>query len=151
MRISKSYPTPHFNTRKLLAASVLALSLSLGGCITKTIQHGYVVSSDQLEQIPEGSSREQVELVLGSPSTSSVTADTGGQVYYYISQKTSQTAFIDPSIVDQRVLAIYFDTNGNVVRRADYGKKDGKVFDFISRTTPTGGSDSSFIRSLVFG
>jgi hypothetical protein len=29
--------------------------------------------------------------------------------------------------------------------------QDGRVFDFISRTTPTAGSDTSFIQQLVTG
>ena len=33
-------------------------------------------------------------------------------------------------------------------RVASYGIKDGKVFDFISRTTPTAGSDVNFVKAL---
>ena len=29
--------------------------------------------------------------------------------------------------------------------------QDGKVFDFISRTTPTGGKDQSFLRQVFNG
>jgi outer membrane protein assembly factor BamE (lipoprotein component of BamABCDE complex) len=32
-----------------------------------------------------------------------------------------------------------------VRRLADYGIKDGKIFDFVSRTTPTGGQELSFL------
>ena len=35
------------------------------------------------------------------------------------------------------MVAIYFDKNRQVIRLANYGMKDGKIFDFISRTTPT--------------
>ena len=52
------------------------------------------------------------------------------------------------TITDQRVVAIYFDRNRRVQRVANYGIKDGKVFDFVSRTTPTAGSDASFIKRL---
>ena len=34
---------------------------------------------------------------------------------------------------------------------ANYGLKDGKVFDFISRTTPTGGKDQNFIGQIIGG
>jgi outer membrane protein assembly factor BamE (lipoprotein component of BamABCDE complex) len=37
------------------------------------------------------------------------------------------------------------------MRLADYGMKDGKVFDFISRTTPTGGRDENFIQQVFSG
>ncbi len=51
-------------------------------------------------------------------------------------------------MVDQRVIAIYFDRNRRVERLANYGLKDGKVFDFVSRTTPTGGKDYAYINAM---
>ncbi len=48
-------------------------------------------------------------------------------------------AFQKLKVVDQSVLAIYFDKDGVVTRRANYTLKDGKVFDTITRVTPTGG------------
>ena len=53
--------------------------------------------------------------------------------------------------VDQHVLAIYFDKNAKVARIANYGLKDGKVFDFVSRTTPTGGQEPDFLRNMLNG
>ena len=32
-----------------------------------------------------------------------------------------------------------------------YGLQDGKVFDFISRTTPAGGEESSFLGQIFKG
>jgi outer membrane protein assembly factor BamE (lipoprotein component of BamABCDE complex) len=52
------------------------------------------------------------------------------------------------SITDQRVVAIYFDRDRRVQRVANYGIKDGKLFDFVSRTTPTAGSDASLLKQL---
>jgi outer membrane protein assembly factor BamE (lipoprotein component of BamABCDE complex) len=51
-------------------------------------------------------------------------------------------------LTDQRVIAVYFDRNRRVQRLADYGLKDGKVFDFISRTTPTGGKESGLLNVM---
>ena len=31
---------------------------------------------------------------------------------------------------------------------ADYGLKDGKVFDFYAKTTPTGGQELSYLRNI---
>lgn len=133
--------------------SALALALALGGCgstLTWTDtgmgQRGYVLDDKALDQIKPGSSAEQVVLVLGTPST---TATVGGKVYYYISQKVSQPVlFLNEKITDQRVVAVYLDKNNKVERVANYGLKDGVVFDFISRTTPTGGQENSFLGSL---
>jgi outer membrane protein assembly factor BamE (lipoprotein component of BamABCDE complex) len=54
-------------------------------------------------------------------------------------------------VIDQRVVAVYFDANSNVERIANYGLQDGQVFDFISRTTPTGGSDQNFLQQVLSG
>lgn len=129
------------------AAAALVGSAALAGCVGETLHRGYVVSDMALEQAPVGASREQVLIALGTPST---TADFGGEVFYYISQTARRpVAFMNASIVDQRVLAVYFNDKQEVERIADYGLKDGRVFDFASRTTPTAGSDFSFISQLL--
>ncbi|MCA0405041.1 MAG: outer membrane assembly protein BamE, partial [Proteobacteria bacterium] len=71
------------------------------------------------------------------------------KTYYYISQKVNQQfSFLPEKITDQRVVAVYLDKNNKVARVANYGIKDGVIFDFISRTTETGGSDGSMLGSL---
>ena len=132
--------------RRAIVAGVIAGSMLLGGCITQTYQQGYVVPQGALEQIPVGATQEQVLIVLGTPST---VATVSGEVFYYISQKGEQVSFLPRRIVDQRVLAVYFDKNRRVQRVADYGLQDGKVFDFVSRTTPAGGQELSYL-SYIF-
>lgn len=128
---------------------VLAVAFSLSGCLgfnTKEIRRGYVVEPQSLAQVKEGMGAPQVLEILGNPST---TSTVGGSAWYYVSQVVDQTfAFTAPEITDQRVVAIYFDGSRKVTRKADYGLRDGKVFDFVSRTTPTGGNDGSFVRNL---
>jgi outer membrane protein assembly factor BamE (lipoprotein component of BamABCDE complex) len=125
---------------------VLALGLMPGGCFGETFQRGYVLPEGALQQIPLGASQEQVLLVLGTPST---VATVSGEAFYYISQRSERpVSFMPTKIVDQRVIAVYFDKNRRVQRIAEYGLKDGKVFDFISRTTPTSGADMSIINGI---
>jgi outer membrane protein assembly factor BamE (lipoprotein component of BamABCDE complex) len=56
-----------------------------------------------------------------------------------------------PRVVDQKVVAVYFDKSKRVTRLAQYGLKDGRVFDFVSRTTPTGGREMTFLTQLMKG
>lgn len=128
----------------------LAAALGLAGCNPQQVMtHGAVINQSQLDLVPVGSSREQVLLALGTPST---TGQFDNEVFYYISQKRERRfAYQKPRLVDQRVLAIYFDEENTVARRADYGLQDGKVFDFISRTTPTGGKDLTLIGQILAG
>ena len=131
--------------------------LALAGCTgtgdalksSETLTHGYVLDEDNLALVPVGSSREQVLLSLGTPSTTA-TFDT--EVLYYISQTRHRSfAFQNPRVTNQRVLAVYLGEDGRVTNIANYGLQDGKVFDFVSRTTPTGGKDQSFIGQLLTG
>lgn len=153
-----------FKSTALLAgpasvASMLVVATALSGCNSskmfgdltpgETLTQGYIVDQQTLDSVPVGSSREQVLLALGTPST---TATFDNEVFYYISQtRRRAVAFANPSVVDQKVLAVYFGQDGRVVRLANYGLKDGKVFDFISRTTPTGGKDQNFLGQIISG
>ena len=132
------------NASSVRALAVLfTLALLPGGCFGETFQRGYVLPDGALQQIPLGASQEQVLLVLGTPST---VATVSGEAFYYISQKAQRPiSFVDTSITDQRVIVVYFDKSRKVQRLAEYGMKDGKIFDFISRTTPTSGAENNFI------
>ena len=144
------------NTRMALPVAAIAAPLILSGCnITETLNprttltQGYVVDQDALDLVPVGSSREQVLLALGTPSTS---ATFDNEAFYYISQKrVKNAAFMKAKIVDQRILAVYFGEDERVTNIAQYGLQDGRVFDFISKTTPTGGKDNNFIGQLLSG
>src|SRR5579862_8821373 len=127
-------------------AVVLALSLGLAGCFGETFQRGYVLPDGALEQIPLGASQEQVLIVLGTPST---VATVSGEAFYYISQRAERSiSFMPTTVTNQRVIVVYFDRNRKVQRLAEYGIKDGKVFDFVSRTTPTSGAEDNVIAYL---
>jgi outer membrane protein assembly factor BamE (lipoprotein component of BamABCDE complex) len=134
--------------RRSLRASVLVamLCVLLGACTSEQFQKGYILPNGALEQIPIGASQDQVLLVLGTPST---VATLSGEVFYYISQRAERSvAFMPQRVTDQRVIAVYFDKNRQVVRLANYGMQDGKIFDFISRTTPTSGQEMSYLTPL---
>ncbi|MCD2472855.1 outer membrane protein assembly factor BamE [Jiella sp. MQZ9-1] len=131
----------------VIGTAALCLSTLSACSTTEVLNQGYIVDPKALELVPVGSSKEQVLLALGSPSTK---ATFDNDVFYYISQKRVRpVAFLQPRLVDQRILAVYFDKNDRVERIANYGLKDGKVFDFITRTTPTGGKDASFLGQVL--
>lgn len=132
------------------------LGLTMAGCrkgsfldSSQTYNEGYIIDKQALETVAVGSSRDQVLLALGSPS---LKAMYDSEVFYYISQTRYRGAqFMKSKIVDRRVVAVYFDKRGLVSKIAHYGLKDGKLFDFASKTTPTGGKDQSFLNQLITG
>lgn len=156
-------PASKFKTpslpRSASAVALVAAAAAIAGCNSsktfagltpgETLTQGYVIDQQSIDLVPVGSSREQVLLALGSPST---TATFDNEVFYYISQtRRRPVAFMNPKLVDQRILAVYFNQEGRVENIANYGLKDGKVFDFISRTTPTGGKDQNFLGQMLSG
>lgn len=132
----------------LIGMTLAAALTALAGCNPQEIiTHGAVINQNQIDLIPVGSSKDQVLLALGTPSTIGAFDN---EVYYYISQKTQKKfAYSKGEVIDQRVLAVYFDEESIVSNVADYGVQDGKVFDFITRTTPTGGKDLTFLGQIL--
>jgi outer membrane protein assembly factor BamE (lipoprotein component of BamABCDE complex) len=129
-----------------LLTTVVVIGAALAGCTGEQFQKGYILPPGALEQIPIGASQDQVLIVMGTPST---VATLDGEVFYYISQRSERpVAFMNQKVVDQRVIAVYFDKSRRVRRLANYGLQDGKIFDFISRTTPTSGQEMSYLAPL---
>src|SRR4051812_14154393 len=154
MTESSHRPAPRCSPRRLAArwrgmraaAAIALLCAALGGCTGEQFQKGYILPEGALEQVPIGASQDQVLIVMGTPST---VATLSGEVFYYISQRAERAvAFMPQKVVDQRVIAVYFDKNRQVTRLANYGLKDGRIFDFISRTTPTSGQEMSYLTPL---
>jgi outer membrane protein assembly factor BamE (lipoprotein component of BamABCDE complex) len=130
----------------LRAAAAILIGATLAACTGEQFQKGYILPPGALEQIPIGASQDQVLIVMGTPST---VATLSGEVFYYISQRSERkVAFLHQQVVDQRVIAIYFDKDRRVQRIANYGLQDGRIFDFISRTTPTSGQELSYLTPL---
>jgi outer membrane protein assembly factor BamE (lipoprotein component of BamABCDE complex) len=131
---------------RLAAAALLALSLT--GCLgyDGTIIHGYQMDEKTKEQVKIGSSAEQILTLMGTPTT---TSTVGGDAWYYVTQVTDRSVqFLQPQLVDQRVYAVYFTKDKKVQRVANYGMEDGKVIDFVTRATPTGGAESTFLKGM---
>ena len=132
---------------RLFATALIAATAA--ACVGEEFQRGYILDERLVAQVKPGASAEQVLQTLGSPSTVSTV---GNQSWYYISQTTRRPLqFAGERVVDQRVTAVYFNKNLKVERVALYGLQDGKLFDFVSRTTPTGGADRGFLGQVFQG
>ena len=146
IKSSLNNATRSFGWRGLRTMAAVALLCAVVSGCGEQFQKGYVLPPGALEQIPIGASQDQVLIVMGTPST---VATLNGEVFYYISQRSERPiAFMNQRIVDQRVIAIYFDRNRQVQRLANYGLQDGRIFDFISRTTPTSGQELNYLTPL---
>ncbi|MGX5733155.1 outer membrane protein assembly factor BamE [Bosea thiooxidans] len=149
--------------RTALLGALATTSLLLAGCgpdsggfvlptsagMNETFSRGFVMDEGLVAQIKPGMDVQSVLQILGTPST---TSTVGNRTFYYISQTMRRRLqFMDPQVIDQQVLVIYFNKSFKVERVARYGLQDGVIFDFISRTTPAGGEEQSFLRNLFRG
>jgi outer membrane protein assembly factor BamE (lipoprotein component of BamABCDE complex) len=134
-------------SRSVLAAAMLAAA-GLSGCASTVTKHGHLFQETDLQQVQPGMSQEQVKLTLGTPTTTSTAG--GNSAFYYMSSTKKQTAFMSPTETDRQVVAVYFTQVGSVDRVANYGMKDGKVFDTISRTTPSANQNDDGILKQLF-
>lgn len=123
------------------------MCVCLAGCSETITKHGTQFRETDLQAVQPGMSQEQVRSTLGTPSTTAVVGS--GDAFYYISSTEGQSSFMLPSEKDRQVVAVYFNQGGTVDQVANYGLKDGKVFDFISRKTPApGAKDEGMLKSL---
>jgi len=127
-------------------ALAAALAMALSGCSETLTKHGHLFQENDLQQVSPGMSQEQVKTSLGTPTTTAPVG--GGSAFYYISSTESQALFFAPKEKERKVVAVYFGSTGSVDRVAQYGLKDGKVFDFVKNETPVHAKDEGIIKAL---
>ncbi len=132
--------------KRSLSIALVAASLSIGACSPIVDKRGYVPEEDQLSKVAIGQdTKDQIYSKLGSPST---TATFENNTWYYISSRTERFGFFAPRIVDRQVVAVSFDENDLVANVANYGLEDGRVVNYVDRTTPTRGKELTFLEQM---
>lgn len=130
-------------------ADNFGFTLPTSAGLNEEIVRGPQITPDLLAQVKPGTDVQVVLRTLGTPST---TSTVGNRTFYYITQRLQRTfQFQNPQVVDQNVIVVYFNKSFKVERVANFGLQNGVIFDFISRTTPTGGEEQSFLRNLFRG
>jgi outer membrane protein assembly factor BamE (lipoprotein component of BamABCDE complex) len=132
--------------RRNVSVAFVAACLLLTACGGRVIRQGHQFQEEDLKQVRDGMSKEQVTLALGTPDTQSAVS---GGAYYYISTTAEQSmAFMRPSVTERHVVAVYFDKQNRVEKIANYGLKDGVVVDFVSRETPSYTRDEGLLKEI---
>lgn len=128
---------------------VLALGLAVLTACAKTAEvRGHMPDSVLLAEIHPGlQSREQVLLLLGSPSSVAVFGD---EIWYYIGERSTQPfGFSQPKVMERQVVAIAFDDSGIVKDVRHYGLEDGREITLVERVTPTHGKRLGLLEQLI--
>ena len=138
-------------TNRRSIASALAWVLLFSGivaCNPTLSNRGNIPLAEVIEQIEAGKqSRDEIVQMLGSPST---TATFGkDEVWYYIGKRTSKIAFLEPELLERKVLEIKFDSSGVVEKIRRYDASDSKEVDLVDRVTPTKGKELTILQQIL--
>jgi outer membrane protein assembly factor BamE (lipoprotein component of BamABCDE complex) len=131
---------------KPLCLSIL-LSVLTAACTPVVANRGNMPDPEQVLKVQPGvSSREDVAAVLGSPTTISPFDENR---WYYLGQKTEQTAFLDPDTVDDQILKVTFNDRGIVddIKLVDTSTKEDVTP--VDRRTPTAGKEITVLEQLL--
>ncbi len=125
----------------------LGLAVWLAGCTGTVSQRGNLLDPDRLQEIEPGRhDRQQVAEILGSPSTIGTFSD---KKWYYISRRTSRLAFLEPKILEQRVIVVTFDDSGVVENVRELTVEGRREIELVGRTTPTAGQGITVVQQLL--
>lgn len=129
-------------------AAAFAAALVLTACAPDRDNNGNIPLAEVVEKIEAGKqNREDVVRALGSPSVRGTFQK--DQVWYYIGKRTETQAFLEPKVLEHRVIEIHFDNGGVVKEVKHHDATQAAEIDFVKRTTPTKGNELTIIEQLI--
>ncbi len=130
-----------------LTTATLMIGLTVSACSPTIAKRGNAVEDAALKQIKVGeSTREDVARILGTPTQMSTFDD---KIWYYIGRRTEQTAFFDPELMEEKIVAIKFTPEGKVEKINESNDKYAEVIDPVSDKTPTYGKEITVMQQLL--
>jgi outer membrane protein assembly factor BamE (lipoprotein component of BamABCDE complex) len=133
--------------RLTVSAAAISFSLSLSSCVAQVATHGNPLEPEQVGQIVPGiSSQQDVEMLLGSPSSVSVL---DGQQWYYIGKRSRSIAFLEPDVLERQVLSIQFNPDGIVQSMDSLDADSGREVHLVERETRTRGNDLTIVQQFL--
>lgn len=133
-----------------MPALLLGIALLLSGCgwfAPPPTVRGIHVDSDQLKELVPGTSTQaDVTALLGSPTAHATFDD---NTWLYIGERTQPRIGRTLAVLTQRVIVLTFNDQG-VLEHIDSRNKDNELpVSVIARTTPSPGTEASFMQQLL--
>jgi outer membrane protein assembly factor BamE (lipoprotein component of BamABCDE complex) len=129
---------------------MLALCLSMTACswiLPPPQTRGNKVDPDQLKElVPGTSTKADVTSLIGSP-TQKATFDENS--WLYITEVTRPRVGRTLGVLDQDVVVLTFDDRGVLTGVKKYTQDDAIPVAVASRTTPSPGTEASFMQQLI--
>ncbi len=133
--------------RRIAQAGLIVITLiSVSGCFTERQYSGHVIESKNVDLIKTGkTSKADVYDLLGSPSSK---GNFERDIWYYIGDYRSQTAFLEPKVKNRQVVAIHFDQNEKVSKLERKTLTDGQKIRVVNNRTPSYGTQKGVLEEL---
>jgi outer membrane protein assembly factor BamE (lipoprotein component of BamABCDE complex) len=134
------------NIRRLMLVSCLMLS-SCAWLMPPPQVRGNKVDPEQLKELTPGiSSKADVTAVIGSPTARGTFDD---NTWLYISEVTQPRIGRTLGELDQNVVVLNFDGQGVLQTVQKFNKEDALPVTVVARTTPSPGTEASFMQQLL--
>ena len=128
-------------------ALLAGMLLALGACAPNSANRWNIPTKSQLEKLQVGThNMEYVRGLLGTPST---VGSFDKRIWYYIGRRTERWAFLQESVLEQQVIAIYFDETGKIEHIQKYDKDDSRKIETVERKTPTAGEELGVLDQII--
>jgi outer membrane protein assembly factor BamE (lipoprotein component of BamABCDE complex) len=132
--------------RRLMLIGCLTLS-SCSWLMPTPTMRGNKVDPELLKELTPGvSSKADVTAVIGSPTTRGTFDD---NTWIYISERTQQRIGRTLGEIDQNVVVLNFDQGGLLQGVQKFSKDDSLPVSVVARTTPSPGTEASFMQQLL--
>ena len=136
----------HASVPRFLLLGCLVLS-SCGWLAPPPTVRGNKVDAEQLKElVPGTSTKADVTAVIGSPTAVATFDDSR---WLYISELTQPRIGRTLGEVDQNVVMLNFDERGVLKSIEKRDKQDALPVTVIARTTPSPGTEASFVQQLL--
>lgn len=133
---------------KFLYSVILYLFITLNiSCVNTKVVNGQLPDADLVSTLKIGSDKKNVvKKILGSPSFE---GELGDNSIYYVLSVSSKFAFLDPELINQKVLQVKFN-NKNILEKVMLFRKDDieKVV-MSNNSTKTAGKKIGFFEQLI--
>ena len=130
---------------RLLTCAALSVSV-LGGCTPTHHVRGNMLQDYQIAEITPGKdTRSDVLRKFGSPTTKATFDES---IWYYLGQETEKRGILDPEVVEERIVVVFFDDEGVVqdVKDVDNERVD---LPYVRRKTETSGNEITVMQQFL--
>ena len=126
---------------------IFNLFIFITSCINKKIVNGQLPDGEMLAKLRLNEDNKQViDQLLGSPSFK---GEFGDNSYYYFSSISDKIAFLEPDLIEQKIIQLKFDDTDILNKIYLYKKNDSKEIIMSSNFTKTTGREISILEQMI--